>query len=115
MCDSKDSVKSIEINKFYGRKRIKHLDIKNLRRKQNLIKVEKYVASRKAADALSLRMYDHKTDLCEPKSNILTSHPKDYAVFAKQDEAIKFSHDKVNPYNSISIRLQARAKLSRPH
>ena len=115
MCDSNDSVKSIEINKFYGRKRIKHLDIKNLRRKQNLIKVEKYVASRKAADVLSLRMYDHKTDLCEPKSNILTSHPKDYAVFAKQDEAIKFSHDKVNPYNSISIRLQARAKLSRPH
>ena len=101
MCDSNNSVKSMDINKFYGRNKIKHLNIEHLRRKQALSKVEKYVASRKAADALALRMYDHKTDVCNKKSNILTSHPNDYAVFAKQDEAIQFCYNKVHLYNYI--------------
>ena len=94
ICGSNHSVKGIETSTFYGRKKIKHLDIKHLRRKHNLCKVERYVSSKKSADALALRNYGNKKN-CSRNGSIITSHPTHYNVFSKQEEAIKFSIEKV--------------------
>ena len=97
LAESINSVKGFEINKFYGRKKTMHLDIDHLRRKQKLLSVEKYVSSRKSADALALRNYGKRQNCCK-KSNI-TCHSTKYRIFGKQEDAIRFSHEKV--YNLI--------------
>jgi len=94
-----NSVKGLEIDKFYGRKKTMHLDIDHLRRKQKLHSVEKYVSSRKSADALALRNYGNRQNCCK-KSNI-TSHSTKYSIFGKQEDAIRFSHEKFNGELSV--------------
>ena len=93
LAESMNSVKGLEINKFYGRKKTVHLDIDHLRRKQKLHSVEKYISSRKSADAFALRNYGKRQNCCK-KSNI-TSHSTKYSIFGKQEDAIRFSHEKV--------------------
>ena len=95
MSEVNHSVRGIQINKFYGRTKTKHLDMKNIRRKHKLSKVENFIASRKSADALALRIYDFKKENSPRKHNIITYYSKEYAVFSKQEDAIKFSHEKV--------------------
>ena len=104
------SIKGFEINKFYGRKKTMHLDIDHLRRKQRLHSVEKYVSSRKSADALALRNYNKRQNCCK-KSNI-TSHSTKYSIFGKQEDAVRFSHEKV--YVLIFSYITNRGQLSVP-
>ena len=94
MCDSKLRFDGCEINRFYGKKQ-NLLDIRQLRRKQKLAKFEKYVASKRSADAVALNNYSYITNSQRSAGNIVTSHSKVHVVFSKQNDAISFSLNQV--------------------
>lgn len=104
MCDSEKPFAGFRTSSFYGKKKEKSFDrdnISGLRRKRKLEKFEKYVASKKPADAVSLSIYTYNTNGSEGVENIFTSHSRTNTVFSKQNDAIKFSQDKVRnwPYS----------------
>ena len=90
MCESKPRFKGCEKGSFY-RKKQNFLDIRQLRRKQKLEKFEKYVASKRSADAVALNNYSYITNSKSSAGNIVTSHSNIHAVFSKQNDAINFS------------------------
>ena len=98
MCDSKKPFVGFRTCNFYGKKTGKCFDkddMRNLRRKRKLEKFEKYVASKKPADVVSLNIYNYNKNGSECVGNI-TSHSKTNMVFSKQNDAIRFSQDKVS-------------------
>ena len=97
MCDSEKPFAGFRTCNFYGKKKGKCFDkddIRNLRRKRKLQKCEQYTASKKPADVVSLNIYNYNKNSSECVGNI-TSHSKTNVVFSKQNDAIRFSQDKV--------------------
>ena len=96
MCDSNKPFKGFAIGSFYGKKKQNDLYIRQTRRKQKLEKLEKYVTSKKSADAVALNIYHYNKYPDKYVGNIVSSHSKTHVVFSKQNEAIFFSQNKVS-------------------
>ena len=96
MCDSNKPVKGLATGIFYGKKKQNYLYIRQIRRKQKLENLEKYVTSKKSADAVALNIYHYNKYPDKDVRNIVSSHSKSHVVFSKQNEAICFSQNKVS-------------------
>ena len=96
MCDSTKPFKGFPLCSFYGTKKLNNLHILKTRRKLKLDKLEKYVTSKRSADAVALNIYHYNKYPDENVRNIVTSHSKTHVVFSKQNDAIWFSQNKVS-------------------
>lgn len=101
MCDSTKPFKGFPICSFYGTKKLNNLHILKTRRKLKLDKLEKYVTSKRSADAVALNIYHYNKYPDENVRNIVTSHSKTHVVFSKQNDAIWFSQNKHNGELSV--------------
>ena len=96
MCDSNKPFKGFASGSFYGKKKENYLNIRQKRRKQKLEKHEKYVISKRSADAVALNIYHYNKYPDRDVRNIVSCYSKTHVVFSKQNDAICFSQNKVS-------------------
>ena len=92
------SFAGFKTNNFYCKRKERcpnSADVQDMRLKRKLRDNEKYVASKKAADAVSLNRHKHESAYKSIVGGIITSPSKEHIVFSKQDDAIHFSQNKV--------------------
>ena len=93
-----ESFAGFKTNNFYCKRKERcpnSADVQDMRLKRKLRDNEKYVASKKAADAVSLNRHKHESAYKNIVGGIITSPSKEHIVFSKQDDAINFSQNKV--------------------